>query len=259
MDLKAVIEYSEGFTRNRLKIAAFMKDISPEEDIRIRNILLNVYESGIAKELFLRDKILREEYQKYISRLEKEYGMTTESSVEALNSWIDICIKKGAGDKYVKSVIDNRRKKYNTPSSFRNNAITNKLINVMETIYEDENIKIVFIKLKRIKNKKGEDIISAFLGLENYSNEDIIIALQDIEIGGYINNPQVCYEINKDTKEVQCEELIYLDKIPGKLDYFNSVECHMVYCSQDYDYDEFGEAGVRRSGPISLSLDNIEE
>lgn len=69
------------------------------------NILLNVYEAGIVKQLSQLEKISSTQYSSYVSKLEYDYGMTTESAIEALNAWLDVCIRKGAGTRYGNAII----------------------------------------------------------------------------------------------------------------------------------------------------------
>lgn len=45
INLQNTVSFSDGFTKNRHQLRAYMRDIYPDVEIRIINILLNVYES----------------------------------------------------------------------------------------------------------------------------------------------------------------------------------------------------------------------
>lgn len=102
---KELIAYSNNFSKTRHMIRAYLKDVAPEE-IRTINILLNVYESGIAKELYCSDKLSQNQYNNYIKRLVRDYGMNTKAAIGALNEWIDICIGKGVGSQFENTNTD---------------------------------------------------------------------------------------------------------------------------------------------------------
>lgn len=49
INLQNAVIFSDNYAKNRTQLRAYMRDIYPDAEIRTINILLNVYESGIAK------------------------------------------------------------------------------------------------------------------------------------------------------------------------------------------------------------------
>lgn len=120
IDLQRALNYSDNFVKNRTQMRAYFRDVYPKAELRTLNLLLNVYELGIPKLLLIGTGITQNQYNAFIGKLEYEYGLTTESAVEALNMWVDACVSKGAGDHFSRVLLLSKTPKA-TPMPVKDN------------------------------------------------------------------------------------------------------------------------------------------
>lgn len=225
--LDSTVKFSDNFTKNRFQLRAFMRDIHPDSELREANILLNVYEAGIAKMLYQVDKISSTQYSSFINKLEYDYGMTTESAIEALNAWIDVCIKKDAGTMYGNRILD-AKKSIQAPAS---SAPPTKIsLGANETIFEDENVKVKFVRWERTHYLAGGNGRTGYFVFENKSNDRLCIYMKDISIDGFINLAESQpTSLDGRKKEMKGMPFIYENKVPGVLNDFETVEFVVSY------------------------------
>ena len=136
INLENIISYSDNFSKPRHLLRAYMKDIFPGIEMRTINILLNVYEAGIAKNLSLMASITSPQYRAFINKLQQEYGMTVESAVEALNAWVDILIKKGAGTRFGNTLVKAQESSKQT-AKHSNKQCSSTIFGINDTIKGD--------------------------------------------------------------------------------------------------------------------------
>ena len=116
IDLLEVIKCLDGKRQSRALMRSIMQDLYPGKN-REMNTLLDVYESGIPQRIKEAGAIRTEQYEQYIHIIMDEYGLQQKYAENALDCWIDICIKPGTassicksknvieGDTYTKPVI----------------------------------------------------------------------------------------------------------------------------------------------------------
>ena len=229
-DLQKTIGFSNNFTKSRHLVRAYMKDVNPGIAIREINILLNVYESGIAAALSQMDRISYIQYSAFISKLESDYGMTTESTIEALNVWMDACIGNHAGIEYGKNIIKEKQiaaAKVNSVAVAPSQRIC---LGANETIFEDVNIKVKFVRWKRTHYLAGGDALAGYFVFENKSDDRLCIYMKDISIDGFINLAESqTTSLDGKQKEMKGLPFIYENKVPGDLNDFETVEFIICY------------------------------
>lgn len=255
ISLKEVIDFSNNFSKTRHMIRAYLRDIAPEEEIRTINILLNVYESGIAKELFEAEKLLSNQYRIYIKRLEQDYGMSTEAAIEALNQWADVCIRKGAGTRFGNTILkgmDKRKEANNVEPPKEKLAIS---LGVNDVIFEDSSLRITFVKWKRIHYINTGDARIATFMFENRTNKKLSIFMENVSIAGFLNQEKtISYELPATQKGIKDFNLVYEDKVPGNTNDFKTVEFQISYGKVREGYTSLIEGPTETSGLISLNL-----
>lgn len=256
IDLQNTVDFSDNFTKNRTQLRAYMRDIYPDTEIRIINILLNVYESGIAKQLSEMGKISSPQYSSYINKLEYDYGMTTESAIEALNAWLDVCVRKGAGTRYGNAIIKSKKDTQETVAIPAEPAVSPKVsLGLNDTIYDDKNITVKFLKWERVRYlNTGNARVATFLFV-NKTNRKLSIYFKNISIDGFLNQEKsIRYELPEKQKGMSNFNLVYEDKVPGRTDDFDTVEFVVTYGKVKDGYSSLVEGEPIESGIISLKL-----
>lgn len=230
INLEDIISYTDNFSKPRHLLRAYMKDVYPGIEIRTTNILLNVYEAGIAKNLSTMASITSPQYRAFINRLQHDYGMTVESSVEALNVWIDVLIKKGAGTRFGNTLVKTQEttKKATKPETKPSFSV---VYGINDTIYEDENIAVKLVGWKRNCFLVGGWARVATFVFENKSSNRYCIYMKDISIGGFLNQEisKSSYAISGGQKGMNDIQIVYEDKVPGNISNFKSVELKVCY------------------------------
>lgn len=94
IDLSKVIGYSKDSLKSRTLMRAIMKDLYPDKT-REMNVLLDIYESGVPKEIRNNGTISSEQYQQYVEQIINNYGLQERFVYEGLDCWIDFCISPG--------------------------------------------------------------------------------------------------------------------------------------------------------------------
>lgn len=146
--MQKTLRFSDGFVKNRTQMRAYFRDLYSKAELRTINLLLNVYEFGIPELLLISTGITQNQYNAFISKLEYEYGMTTESALEALNMWVDACISNGAGDHFSRALLLSKAPKA-TPIPVKDNDKPAFALDNNDTIYKDESFKVVFVRWER--------------------------------------------------------------------------------------------------------------
>ena len=256
INLQTTVSFSDGFTKNRQQLRAYMRDIYPDVEIRAINILLNVYESGIAKQLSQMEKIPSTQYSSFVSKLEYDYGMTTESAIEALNAWIDVCIRKGAGTRYGNAIIKAKKATQEAVAVPVESAVSPKVsLGLNDTIYEDKNITVKFLKWERVRYlNTGNARVATFLFV-NKTDRKVSIYFKNISIDGFLNQEKsLSYELPEKQKGMKNFNLVYEDKVPGRTDDFDTVEFVVTYGMVKDGYTSLIDGKPIESDIISLKL-----
>jgi len=230
IDLREVISFSNRFSKTRHIVRAFLRDIAPEEDIRTINILLNVYESGIAKELYNMDTLLFNQYIIFVNRLERDYGMSTEAAVEALNLWVDICVKKGIGTRFGNAIFKksekDKKSAYNV-SQKEKDAIS---LGINDVIFENKSLRVTFVKWRQVHYiNTGNARVATFM-FDNKTNEKLRIIFENVSVGGFLNQEEtIPYDLPGNQKGINDFNLVYENKVPGNINDFKTVEFQICY------------------------------
>lgn len=256
INLQNTVSFSDGFTKNRHQLRAYMRDIYPDVEIRIINILLNVYESGIVKQISQLEKISSTQYSSYVSKLEYDYGMTTESAIEALNAWLDVCIRKGAGTRYGNAIIKAKKESQEATTVPVESAVSPKVsLGLNDTIYEDKNITVKFLKWERVRYlNTGNARVATFLFV-NKTDRKVSIYFKNISIDGFLNQEKsLSYELPEKQKGMKNFNLVYEDKVPGRTDDFDTVEFIVTYGMVKDGYTSLIDGRPIESDIISLKL-----
>lgn len=98
IDLSKVIGYSRDSLQSRALMRAIIQDLYPGK-IREMNILLDVYESGVPRQIKNDGNITDVEYARYIQKIVDDYGMQEQYAVLGLNAWIDLCLGNGTAER----------------------------------------------------------------------------------------------------------------------------------------------------------------
>lgn len=254
IDLQSALKFSDNFVKNRTQMRAYFRDVYPKTELRTINLLLNVYELGIPKLLLIGTGITQNQYNAFISKLEYEYGMTTESAVEALNMWVDACVSQGDGELLSKNFF-----KHHTKNAFHIAAADPDKpqisLGLNETIYEDENIEVVFVKWERKFYRFGGYARAATFMYVNKADYKIGVYMKDISVDGFVNQGKSLHiPVAAHKKGIEQIPFVYEDKVPGNIDDFRSVEFTLCY-GQVYEQGEYTFKGaVRETSEISITL-----
>lgn len=98
INLKHVLSYSKDSLQSRAQMRAIMQDLYPGKTLEM-NTLLDVYESGVPREIRNTGKIDDVQYTKYIQKIMNEYGVQQGYVIDALNAWIDACVLPGTSSR----------------------------------------------------------------------------------------------------------------------------------------------------------------
>jgi hypothetical protein len=98
IDLSKVIAYSKDSLQSRALMRAIMLDLYPGKT-REMNVLLDVYESGVPRQIKKDGTITELKYAQYIRKIVNDYGLQEQWAVAGLNAWIDLCIGIGTSNK----------------------------------------------------------------------------------------------------------------------------------------------------------------
>lgn len=104
IDLSRVIAYSKDSLQSRALMRSIMLDLYPGKT-REMNVLLDVYESGVPREIKNNGKIDDSLYCSYIQRIVNDYGLQEQYVIEGLNAWIDQCLSAGTAEKLNKPSV----------------------------------------------------------------------------------------------------------------------------------------------------------
>ena len=255
IDLDQIIDYSDDFSKPRHLIRAYLKDMYPNAEIRVINILLNVYESGIAKQLYPLEKITSMQYKAYIGKLENDYGMTSESAIEALNAWIDVCIKKGAGTRYGNSIIKAKQPLQVIAPASDNKKTTKISLGQNDTIYDDKNLSVTLLKLERTRYLNTGFVREGTFLFVNKTAKKLCIKFKNIAIEGFLNQEEsISYALPGKQKGMKGFILIYEDRVPGIVDDFESLDLIVSYGKVQDGYNTILDGDPIESQTISLAL-----
>ncbi len=197
MDLKNVMEYSENFTKSRQMMKSYMMDMAPGEEARTYNILLNVYESGIIKNLYYSKKIDINKYRLCINKIAYDYGMTEKSTIEALDKWLEICIDEKdllECKKYQEKQFLQKTDSYQEQQivgTKQDSMVKNIVKHIEENgiMFEDTKLRITFLTWNKTRNY-GKEMWVATCSVDNKTNQILYVYMKDIYIGNSLNLQQ---------------------------------------------------------------------
>lgn len=103
IDLGKVIGYSRDCMQSRALMRAVILDLYPGQT-REMNVLLDVYESGIPREIRRAGTISDSQYANYVQKIVNDYGLQEKYVMKALDAWIEQCISIGTAAKIHKPI-----------------------------------------------------------------------------------------------------------------------------------------------------------
>ena len=103
IELSKVIGYSKDCLQCRSLMRAVILDLYPGQT-REMNVLLDVYESGVPREIRSAGTISDSQYAAYVQRIVNDYGLQEKYVMEGLDAWIDQCISVGTAAKIHKPI-----------------------------------------------------------------------------------------------------------------------------------------------------------
>lgn len=202
------------------------------------------------------EKISSTQYSSYINKLEYDYGMTTESAIEALNVWLDVCVRKGAGTRYGNAIIKSKKEAQESVTVTVESAVSPKVsLGLNDTIYDDKNITVKFMKWERVRYlNTGNARVATFLFV-NKTNKKLSVYFKNISIDGFLNQERsISYELPEKQKGMSNFNIVYEDKVPGRTDDFETVEFVITYGKVKEGYSSLIEGEPIESDIISLKL-----
>jgi hypothetical protein len=103
IDLSKVVGYSKDCLQSRALMRAIISDLYPNET-REMNVLLDIYESGVPKEIKNMGNITASRYLAYIQRIVNDYGLQEQYVIDGLNAWIALCLGKEKSAEFATAV-----------------------------------------------------------------------------------------------------------------------------------------------------------
>lgn len=150
IDLSKVIGYSKDCLKSRTLMRAIMKDLYPDKT-REMNVLLDIYESGVPKEIRHNGAISSEQYQQYVEQIINNYGLQERFVCEGLDCWIDYCISPGTAAKVSrkKELSNGNTAGHQTREEIKHKPVDNTPINGDASDYE-----VTFLSSGKLEIKK---------------------------------------------------------------------------------------------------------
>ena len=217
IDLGKVIGYSKDCLQSRSLMRAVILDLYPGQT-REMNVLLDVYESGVPREIRSAGAITDSQYAAYVQRIVNDYGLQEKYVMEGLDAWIDQCICAGTAAKIRKPIISNQNHS-NAANAFQPQPIRHEPIGAQSVKdvsgssmdfevqpYSKDASKILIMKFKGFDEKElvvpssidGKSVIG--VGKEAYKDcktvEKLIIAegiefIENASFAGCINLKEI--------------------------------------------------------------------
>ena len=180
--------------------------------------------------------------------------MTTESAVEALNMWIDVCISNGAGDCFSKALLLSQ-----TPKTVPSPAVANNKADLAlgnnDIVFEDANVKVVFVKWERKYYMFGGNARAATFIYINKTDHKIGFYMKGISVDGFTNQEKSMQKpIAGHKKGMEQIPFVYEDKVPGNVSDYKTVEFILCYGQVGEQYDHNFIGTIVESPEISLKL-----
>jgi len=111
INLFEVIQYNKNCLKDRKLLCNIIKDKYPNKTLEM-NVLLNVYDIGVLRDIARKGSITELQYSGYIQKLISTYGLQEQLAKQGLNLWIDTFLGSGYSERFMKINItkDNKQK-----------------------------------------------------------------------------------------------------------------------------------------------------
>lgn len=108
--------------------------------------------------------------------------------------------------------------------------VSNTLFGSNDVVFEDENVKLVFVEWGRGNYLVGGWARTATFVFENKTGKRLCIFLKDISVAGYLNQEEsLPTALAGKQKQINPVKMIIEDKVPGNINDYESVEFSICY------------------------------
>lgn len=94
INLLEVIKYNKKCLQDKALLCNIIADKYPTK-IKERNVLLNVYDIGVIRDIACNGSITELQYNNYIQKLINTYGLQEQLAIQGINTWIDVFLGNG--------------------------------------------------------------------------------------------------------------------------------------------------------------------
>lgn len=174
IDLKELLERSQGFIIPGTKLKSLMKDLYPGRTIEV-NLAYCAVECGITKQIALIPFISKMDLNRFLNLMENHYGIKKEYSFWAIKTWADAYDVRIENDITVMPSIHDNLPVQNSKQN-QENKIARSGIRKGSTIYKDGNLYVSY-----------DGITSQFefcFTVDNKGAKAVRIDLSDVKVNG---------------------------------------------------------------------------
>ena len=113
INLLEVIKYNKKCLQDKTLLRNIISDKYPQ-NVREMNVLLNVYDIGVLRDIACNASITELQYSSYVQKLINTYGLQEQLAIQGLNAWIDVFLGTGYSARFSdtsKTASDNKTQK----------------------------------------------------------------------------------------------------------------------------------------------------
>ena len=160
IDLKSILQKYPESVKNKEQFRHILRDTYPEMSREV-NIVVDVLEAGIALQIGKMDYLKEKDLKKYLSILEKVYGVSSVYGLSALYNWAD-----GWGISYDQLEIKKDE------ISDKNITSSDDVFDINSVIYEDARIEMTYLGLELLGKGNPYGFLIKFI-VQNKTTEKI--------------------------------------------------------------------------------------
>ncbi len=236
IDLREFIDdrFSSVSSVNSLK--ALLRDYFPENRREI-NILCDLYECGLCRELSIKGELGEAETIQYANRMENTYGVKRVYTFWGIKTWMDGFGIENDIDNLIEKELQSIHDETNKPATRRSNLrdVGELLVDTVEMEIEYKGIEIQDF------HYGSHDIVTFVFEMRNLTDLPIEVSLHDVTINkGYIIIPKTVIVDPQDTiicKEFQ--ESAYGRRVTARsIDEIKTVKMKVRYDIEDRCYEK---------------------
>lgn len=99
INLLEVIRYNKKCLQDKTLLSNIIADKYPQKTLE-KNVLLNVYDIGVLRDIARNRSITELQYSSYIQKLINTYGLQEQWAIQGLNAWIDVFLGNGYSERF---------------------------------------------------------------------------------------------------------------------------------------------------------------